>query len=136
MYKKITLLVLFALTLTSCDPLHVIVFENKTPDITHVILKMKPDAKNFDLMQQASEDKTITYTLQPAGKSANEGILDFGIGTWDDTEIQGIAAELESITIENKNTKTVYKSTDAITKLLSSDKEGFLYSTVLKVAIE
>jgi hypothetical protein len=125
---SIAFLVIF---LVSCDPAHDIVFTNNTNSVTKVKFKLNPKFKNYRLSESITGD-SIVLNLKPKD-TAN---LYFGIGVWNDKEIDQLCNSIISLEIENNDLKTVYKSKKTIKNILENNQEGFWWKTRIAIEVE
>ena len=126
------LLITFLLfILMSCDPPHNIDIINNTNSEAKVKFNLNPRVKNYRLEEIAKGD-SIVFNL----KEKDTANLYFGIGTWDDKEIDGLCKSISSLEIETNDVKTVYKSKRSIKKILHDNQEGFWWKTLIKIEIE
>src|SRR6476620_3062898 len=100
---SIFLVILFSFI--SCDPPHNIYFINQTDAQAKIKIKVNPKAENNDLRQMVEGD-SIVFNL----KARDTAALDFGIGVWDDNEIDFVVNAIEKMEVETKDIKTTYKS--------------------------
>ncbi len=117
--------------LASCDPAHDIVFTNNTNSVAKVTFKLNPKFKNYRLSESVTGD-SIVLNLKPKDTSN----LYFGIGVWDDKEIDLLCNSITGLEIENNDIKTVYKSKKAIKNILESNQKGFWWKTRIAIEIE
>ncbi|WP_188051757.1 hypothetical protein [Flavobacterium sp. GP15] len=128
MYFKIIFFFFFAIFLTSCDPAHSIYLLNNTNDEAKVKFNLNSKIPNYRL-NEISKD-SIVFNI----KQKDTAEIYFGIGTWNENEIDEMSNSIKNIEIETKNIKTVYKSKTSINNLLNKKKEGFWWKT--KIIIE
>lgn len=128
---KIFPLTFLLVFLVSCDPAHDIVFINKTNSVARVIFKINPKFKNYHLSESIIGD-SIVLNLKP--KDIEN--LYFGIGVWDDKEIDQLCNSIISLEIVNIDLKTVYKSKKKIKNILENNQEGFWWKTRIAIDIE
>lgn len=117
--------------LVSCDPAHDIVFINNTNSVAKVKFKLSPTFKNDQLSESITGD-SIVFNL----KSKDTSTLYFGIGVWDNKEIDQLCNSITSLEIENSDLKTVYKSKRTIKKILENNQEGFWWKTRIVIDIK
>ena len=128
--KLLFLLVIITLT-TSCDPPHYINFINNSNSAAKVKLNLNTKIKNYDLGKIATQD-SIVFNLK-LNDTAN---INFGIGDWSDNEIEILTKSIKSIEIETREIKTIYKTESSIKDLLSKNRHGFGFKTVIKIGIK
>ena len=126
---KIIAIISSSIFLTSCDPIHEIVFENTGKKDAKV--KLIIDKKNYYL-NQISVGDSIVFNLKPVGKIDSNANIYFGIGSWDETEISELTKSIKSIEIDNIDKKVIYKSENSIKEFLIDNQKGFL-NTQIKI---
>jgi hypothetical protein len=117
--------------LVSCDPAHDIEFTNNTNSVAKIKFKLNPKFKNYRLSESIKGD-SIVFNLKPKD-TAN---LYFGIGVWDDEEIDQLCNSIISLEIENNDLKTIYKSKRTIKNILKNNQEGFWWKTRITIGVE
>ena len=115
----------------SCDPAHDIVFTNNTNSVAKVKFQLNPKFKNYSFSESVTGD-SIVLNLKPKDTSN----LYFGIGVWNDKEIDQLCNSIISLEIENNDLKTVYKSKKTIKNILENNQEGFWWKTRIAIDIE
>ena len=118
-----SLILLFScLLLISCDPVRDITFMNKTDSDIKIKIKLNPEAKNYtsDVLKDKSNGDSIIFNLK---KNNTEGIF-FGVGVWSDPVIDEFSNSIYNIEFDTKNTKTIYKTPEAVKKLLKDNRHG------------
>lgn len=125
---QLTFLLVF---LVSCDPSHDIEFTNNTNSVAKIKFKLNPTFKNYRLSESITGD-SIVFNLKPKD-TAN---LYFGIGVWDDKEIDELCNSIISLEIENNDLKTIYKSKRTIKNILKNNQEGFWWKTKIAIEVE
>lgn len=128
---KLFLLSFLLFFIASCDPAHVIVFTNNSNSAAKVKLKLNPNFKNYRLSESIMGD-SIVINLKP--KEIEN--LYFGIGVWDDKEIDQLCNSIISLEIENDDLKTIYKSKKTIKNILINNQEGFWWKTSIAIEIK
>lgn len=112
----ISLILLF----TSCDPPHDLIFINNSQSVATI--KIDIDQTNefnkFKYFDELKSDSLI-YKIKPKDTTT----IFFGIGTWSDREIRELANSITKLEIENSDFKTIYKSNNAIKKLLMDNRD-------------
>ena len=125
------LLAFLLLFLVSCDPAHDIEFTNNTNSVAKVKFKLNPKFKNYRLSESITGD-SIVLNLKPKDTEN----LYFGIGVWDDKEIDQLCNSIISLEIENNDVKTVYKSKKIIKNIFENNQEGFWWKTRIAIKVE
>lgn len=128
--KNLSLLLLFivAFLLTSCDPAQNIIFVNNGTSNLKVKLIVNSKSKN-ERLNEMKEGDSIVFNLKPENEE-NEGLIYFGIGRWNEDEITETTQSIKSIEIENADNKIIYKSEDAINRLLLKNKKGIIFKSI------
>lgn len=128
---KISTLAFLLVVLVSCDPAHDIEFTNNTNSAAKIKFKLNPKFKNYRLSESITGD-SIVFNLKPKD-TAN---LYFGIGVWDDEEIDQLCNSIISLEIENNDLKTIYKSKRTIKNILENNQKGFWWKTRITIGVE
>ena len=127
-YFKKLLFFFSAMILMSCDPAHSIYLINNTDNKAKIKFNLNSKIPNYRL-SEISKD-SIVFNLNQ--KDTAE--IYYGIGTWNEKEIDEMSSSIKNIEIETNDIKTVYKTQKSINNLLNKKKEGFWWKT--KIIIE
>jgi hypothetical protein len=127
-YFKKLIFFFSVMLLMSCDPAHSIYLINNTDNKVKVKFNLNSKIPNYRL-NEISKD-SIVFNL----KQKDTAEIYYGIGTWNEKEIDEMSNSIKNIEIETNNVKTVYKSKNSIKNLLNKKKEGFWWKT--KIIIE
>lgn len=119
--KIIIGLLSISLLIVGCDPPHYITFVNSSGSELEVTFKLDTTHVNYSLYENKSRkaDSIVLYLSQ--GDSTE---LHFGIGTWSDSEISGLANSLREVRIENNGFKSIYKSHERIERFLKENRKS------------
>ena len=131
--------------LFSCDPAQTIQITNASESDVRIIFKLDTTIKNGDLahalesfqrnhMEGASND-SIVLKIKP-NQGHNYAALHFGMGVWDEDNVNGLVNSLKYIEIETQDIITIYKSKSAMKKLLEDNKEGFIWKPTIELSIK
>ncbi|KAF2081294.1 hypothetical protein [Flavobacterium sharifuzzamanii] len=123
------LLLILGITLTSCDPSQGVSFTNKGESNVKVKLIINPQVKN-DQLDEMKKGDSIVFNLVPHNPEEKEGYIYFGRGRWNDENISEISKSIKSIEIENDNYKIIFKSQQAIHKLLKENYKGIILKSL------
>jgi len=118
--------------LTSCDPAQNLHFTNNGKSSVKVKLTIDPKTKH-DRLSEIQQGDSIVFNLKPLETEENEDGIYFGIGVWNDQQINDVAESIKRIEIENNDYKIIFKSQKSITKLLLNNQEGFLWKTAVNI---
>jgi len=118
--------------LTSCDPAQNLNFTNNGKSSVKVKLTIDPKKKH-DRLSEIQQGDSIVFNLKPLETEENEDGIYFGIGVWNDQQINDVAESIKRIEIENNDYKIIFKSQKSITKLLLNNQEGFLWKTAVNI---
>ncbi len=121
--------------LTSCDPAHTIQLTNNTDSNAKVKFVINPKIENYSLKRISTGD-SIIFNLKPSKIESDSSSIYFGIGVWDDKEIDELAQAIKTIEIETIDKKTIYKSKRSVKEILEKNKKGLYSKTVLQIDIE
>lgn len=132
---KILLLVLIALFLTSCDPIHRIDFINNLDSNTTIKIVLNSNIKNSYLDELRKGD-SIILDLKSNGNKENKAEIPFARGFLSDYRINEISKSIKSIEIENKEAKIIYKSPNEIKDLLFENQKGVFFKTSITIKID
>lgn len=128
---KLSTLSFLLLFLVGCDPSRNINFINKTE--SPIKIKIKVGANNTsESLKQASVGDSIVFALAPKTTQS----LYCGMGTWSENEVDEKIKCIENIEIETKDIKTIYKSTNSITKTLKDNRKGWWWKTKIEIEVE
>lgn len=128
---KFSTLIFFLLFLVSCDPSRDINFINKTE--SPIKIKIKVGANNTsESLKKASVGDSIVFKVAP---NATQNLY-CGMGTWSENEVDEKVKGIENIEIETKDIKTIYKSTNSITKILKDNRKGWWWKTKIEIEVE
>jgi len=130
-FLKLPFLCLILLSFISCDPPHNIYLINQTDSKARIRIKVNPKAEQNELTSITNGD-SIVFNLH----AKDTAVIDFGIGVWDDNEIDMIANSIDNIEIETKDIRTNYKSKEAIADILKENQKGFWWKTKIEVEIK
>ena len=128
---QLLLLIFFSNILVSCDPSRHISFVNKTDSDVKIKINLVPKVKDFGLYEKAIND-SIVYNL----KKNDLATIYCGIGTWTNDQTTKFANSVNTIEIDTKDTKTIYKSKKAIKNILNKNIKGILVKSLLEIKIE
>lgn len=128
---KLVILSCVLITLVSCDPPHNIDFINKSSSNVKVKINLNPKVENYRLKEISTND-SILFNIKPSDTAT----IYFGIGTWDENEIDELVNSIDNIIIETSEVLTVYKTKSAVKKILERNQEGFWWKTKIIIDIE
>lgn len=128
---KLTTLIFISFLLFSCDPSRNINFVNQTKAPVKIKFKLSSNKTSQSLEELAKGD-SIVLNLKPKSTEC----VYCGMGTWSDNEVDNIAKGVANIEIETKDIKTVYKSTNSITKILKDNRKGLWWKTKIEIEVE
>ena len=118
--KNIALFLIVMLCL-SCDPPHSIEFINNADSELKVKFKIDTTITNNDLNYvENKKGDSIVFNI----KEKDTAFLDFGIGTWSESEIRKQVNSFNTIEIENSDFKKTLKSKREMEKFLIENTEG------------
>ncbi|MCC4214769.1 hypothetical protein [Leeuwenhoekiella parthenopeia] len=132
-FKNFGLLGIIFLCL-SCDPPHSITFINSSDSELKVKLKIDTTITNYDLnyIENKNAD-SIVFNI----KEKDTAQLNFGIGTWSDSEIRKHVNSFREIDIENADFRKVLKSKRKMVEFLTKHREGGIgWKTKITIEIE
>jgi hypothetical protein len=128
---KLSTLSFLLLFLVGCDPSRNIEFINRTE--SPIKIKIKVGTNNTsESLKEASVGDSIVFKIAPNGTQN----LYCGMGTWSENEVNEKAKCIENIEIETKDIKTIYKSTNSITKILKDNRKGLWWKTKIEIEVE
>lgn len=109
---------------TSCDPLRTLTLKTKK-ESSSIKIYFKEEAKNISGFEKVSNP------LEISTQSKNEFTTHFTIGYWDDENIQhNLTQNIDSIIIQKRNKKEVYKSPESIQEFLKKKRKFFSKSRI------
>ncbi|GGF23589.1 hypothetical protein [Flavobacterium limi] len=129
--KNIVLLLIVMLCL-SCDPPHSIEFINNADSELKIKFKIDSTVTTYDLdYAENKKGDSIVFNI----KEKDTASLDFGIGTWSESEIRRQVNSFNTLEIENSDFKKTLKSKREMEKFLIENREdGIGWKT--KIIIE
>lgn len=114
-------LFLIAILCLSCDPPHSIEFINNSDSELKIKFKIDTTITNNDLNYvENKKGDLIVFTI----KEKDTAFLDFGIGTWSESEIKKQVKSFNTLEIENSDFKKTLKSKREMEKFLIENREG------------
>lgn len=130
-HYQLIILLFFSILFVSCDPAQNMDFINKTDYNVKVKIVLNPKVENFRLKEIATND-SIVFNL----KEKDTANIYFGLGTWDDKEVEVVVNSIKNISIETTEIITIYKSKKAMMNFFENGKEGFWWKTRIVLEIE
>ncbi len=134
--KKTFFILLTALLLLSCDPVHYIDLRNRTEKEAIVTIKLKPHADK-EIYRASSQEHPIygdSIVLRIPAKET--GSLFFGMGSWGDAGVTDLADTMKSLEIETYEIKTIYKTPAVIEALLLENRKGIWFKSEIGINIK
>lgn len=129
--QKLLPLSFLMLFLVGCDPPHDIDFVNLTDAEAKIKIKINPKIEPNPFRENLESD-SIVFNLKPKDTAS----IYFGIGTWSDREVNEVVKSIETIEVETKNIKTIYKTKESISDILKENQKGLWWKTKIEIGIK
>ena len=128
---RLLTLISFTILLSSCDPAQNIDFINKTESPVKIKIKINSNNTNWRLKEFVKGD-SIVLEIRPKGTES----LYFGMGTWEENEVDETVKSIDNIEIETEDIKTIYKSRKSIAEILKNNRKGLWWKTNIEIEVE
>ena len=121
---------LLAVFLWSCDPSRRIEMKNRSADTAEVVWKAKTDSIGFNPFN-LNNSKELRFVLPP---HKNEAVkLTFGMGTWTKSEVENVIHRMASLQIKSQTQNIKIDSLPALRDFLLAHRKG---SSKIEIVID
>ena len=128
---QLCMVLMAGLFLTACDPIHFIEFINETEEAVNIRMEIDTSMQYYALEEYRSGDQ-IQISLAPGSSE----MIDFGMGTWSDYQLNQISELIKVIEIQTASETTRHQGSEELIAFLKEHLKKGRPKTIVEVKFD